>query len=510
MPPPPAVVVVLLDALEQEIARRLAAEGRMPTLARLIERAGWAATEAPLGFFVGGVWPSFSKAVNTGRHGQHSWRQFNPATYVEKEPPYDDGDGEPFWKTLDRAGLRTLVIDVPRSVCVPLEHGLAVHDLTTHDPLEPGLMTSPPSLAAALESRFRRPDYVKCDDWPRGTADEVRAFVTRLEAQTSLKEGVVAALIDEQAPFDVLVVGFAEAHCAGHHLWHLHDPAHPEHDPALARAVGDMLPEVYVRLDAALARVLASAGEESQVFVLLSHGMGPHYDGTHLLDRLLARIGSELPGTRPLTVGERFMRLRAWDRRPKRSGLRRLWRRWPGLRFRPAFTVGNNEAWAAVRLNLAGRERNGLVDPARSDEALAWLEALLATARNPGTGAPAFTRIERRAAISWGERAGQLPDLVAEWSRAGPFQALEIPALGRVEGRSRATRTGDHRREGLALVTGPDLPPGPLGRSVSVMDLAPTICSWLGVEMPLSDGRTIAEWSVSGAHARRCASPPHA
>ena len=388
MPPPPAVVVVLLDAMEQEIARRLAAEGRMPTLDRLLARSGWAPTEAPLGFFVGGVWPSFSKSVNTGRHGQHCWREFDSATYIEREPPYEDGEGEPFWKTLDRASLRTLVIDVPRSVCVPLEHGLAVHDLTTHDPLDPGLVTSPPSLAAELERRSTRPAYVKCDDWPRDTADEVRAFEARLEARIALKEGVVMALASERGPFDVLVVGFAEAHCAGHHFWHLHDPAHPEHDPALTRAIGDPLPRVYARLDATLARVLALAGEESRVCVLLSHGMGPHYDGTHLLDRLLARIGNKLPGTRPLTLRERLMRLRARDRRPKRSGLKRLWRRWPSLRFRPAFTVENNEAWAGVRLNLAGREHNGLVDPARSDEALAWLEALLATAFNPGTGAP--------------------------------------------------------------------------------------------------------------------------
>ncbi len=494
MPTPPAVLVVLLDAMEQGLARRLAAEGRMPTLARLLERSGTTPTEAPLGFFVGGVWPSFFKSVNTGRHGQHSWREFDPVTYIEKEPPYEDGEGEPFWRTLDRAGLRTLVLDVPRSVCVPLEHGVAVHDLTTHDPLEPGVVSSPPALAAELERRFARPAYVKCDDWPRGTAEEVRDFGAQLESRIALKESLVTALAGERGPFDVLVVGFAEAHCAGHHFWHLHDPAHPQHDPALARAVGEVLPDVYARLDTALARVLALAPPESRVLVLLSHGMGPHYDGTHLLDRLLARIGRELPGTRPLTLGERLMRLRSRERRPKRSVLKRLWRRWPSLRFRPVFTVENNEAWAGMRLNLAGRERHGLVDSARRDEALAWLEALLATAVNPGTGAPAFTRIERRAAITWGSRGDQLPDLVAEWSRAGPFDALEIPALGRVEGRSPATRTGDHRREGLALVSGPDLPQGPLGRHVSVMDLAPTICSWLGVEMPRPDGHVIAEW----------------
>lgn len=493
-PHPPALLVVLLDAVDQSIVGRLAQAGRMPVVRRLLERSAWAQTDAPEGFFVGGVWPAFSCSVNAGRHGQYFWRQFDPATYVEDEPPYDDGDGEPFWKALDRAGRRALVLDVPRSVCVPLEHGLAVHDYTSHDPLAPGLVSSPPGLAAELAARFERPVYRGCDLWPRRSADELRAFEARLVARIGVKERTLAALADERGPFDAIVVGYADGHCAGHHLWHLHDPQHPDHDPALAGELGDPLARVYERLDEALGKALSLAGPATRTLVFFSHGMGPHYDGTHLLDGLLERLGKRLPGTRDLTLRERLMRLRAHGRRPKRCGLRRLWRRWPSLRFRPAFLIGNNEAWAGVRLNLIGREGAGLIDAAHEPAALDELVRLLESARNPATGGPAFTRVRRTRDIAHGERTTYLPDVVAEWSRAAPFHALEIPGLGRLDGAPPRGRSGDHGPTGLALLSGPDLPVGPLGRRLPVLDLAPTVCSWLGVSMRRPDGSPVPEW----------------
>jgi predicted AlkP superfamily phosphohydrolase/phosphomutase len=492
--PSPSLLVVLLDALDQSLARDLAGRGRMPVLAALLERSSWAFTDAPEGFFVGGVWPAFSCSANAGRHGQYHWRQFDPATYVEADPPYDDGDAEPFWQALDRAGQRVLALDVPRSVCVPLEHGVALHDYTSHDPLAPGFTTSPPSLAPELARRFERPTYRGCDLWPRRTPDDVLAFEARLASRIGVKERTLEALARERGPFDVVLVGYADAHCAGHHLWHVHDRAHPQHDPALAARVGDPLERVYERLDAALGRTLALAGATTRTFVLLSHGMGPHHDGAHLLDRLLERLDRRLPGTRALTWRERLMTLRARGRRPKRCGLRRLWRRWPSLRVRPAFAVGNNEAWAGVRLNVVGREAAGLIDPSQREAALLELARLLESARNPGTGRAAFTRVRLTRDICRGERAHLLPDVVAEWSRAGPFHALEIPGLGRVEGAPPAQRTGDHLPTGLALAAGPGIAPGPLPRRLTILELAPTLCAWQGVRMPRADGGPVAEW----------------
>ena len=47
---------------------------------------------------------------------------------------------------------------------------------------------------------------------------------------------------------------------------------------------------MYRALDRALGELLASVDDDTTVVVLLSHGMGPHYEGDHLLGEILQRL----------------------------------------------------------------------------------------------------------------------------------------------------------------------------------------------------------------------------
>jgi predicted AlkP superfamily phosphohydrolase/phosphomutase len=317
-------------------------------------------------------------------------------------------------------------------------------------------------------------------------------MLARLRRRIASKRQLALELIGRWS-WDVFAVAFGDAHCIGHQCWHVHDAAHPRHDPELAREIGDPLLHVYRALDAALAELLAAAGPETCVIVLLSHGVGPHYDGDHLLDEALARIEKKLRHGRRLTLGERASYLvRTRDRaRPDFAG---LLRRWPARAFRKSFRIPNNEAFAGVRINLVGREPRGRIRP--GEEYDAYCEALgreLLELRNPATGGPAFVRVERCDELYDGPRLDQLPDLLAEWTRDAEFDALESPAIGRVEGRYPGVRTGDHRPDGLFFATGPGLTRGRVERPVSVMDFGPTIAEKLGVELEDVDGRPIRE-----------------
>jgi predicted AlkP superfamily phosphohydrolase/phosphomutase len=291
--------------------------------------------------------------------------------------------------------------------------------------------------------------------------------------------------------WDLFALGFGEAHCVAHQCWHLHDARHPRHDPALVRELGDPLLRVYRALDHALAELLATAGPESNVLVLFSHGVGPHYDGDHLLDRALERIERKLPHGRALTLGERVSYLvRARDRaKPPVAG----WlRRWPERAFRKSFRIPNNEAYAGIRINLAGREPHGRIRPAELDAYCEALTAELLALRHGTTGGPAFREVERCDRLYDGPRLALLPDLLAEWTREAEFTALASPTIGRIEGRYAGVRTGDHRPQGLVLATGPETAPGPLRAPVSILDLGPTIAARLGVELEGVDGQPVS------------------
>jgi len=86
-----------------------------------------------------------------------------------------------------------------------------------------------------------------------------------------------------------------------------------------------------------------------------------------------------------------------------------------------------------IRLNLRGRERDGIVDPGDAGELLRTIAAGLTTFRDPD-GAPAVASADRVAEHHAGARASQLPDLVVQWSErpATTLGGVHSPAFGRV------------------------------------------------------------------------------
>ena len=490
----PKVYFIGFDAMDPDLALAWAEQGQLPALAALRERAVSGPTRNPDGFYVSSIWPSFNTASTPARHGQYCWKQFDPDSYRDLDPPSDDGDALPWWRSLDRAGREVAIVDLPHTKFAPEFRGLQVHDWGTHDPMAPGLFTSPPELAAEILGRYGADPVGPCNDAPRAEARHYRELLARIARRIQVKRELAHDLMGRWG-WDLFALGFGDAHCVGHQCWHLHDAGHPRHDPALASEVGDPLLAVYRDLDRALADLWSAAGSDSTLVVLLSHGMGPHYDGDHLLDEALARLERKLRHGRSLRLAERLSYLvRSTGRRPRPPIAGRV-RRWPERAFRRSFRVPNNEAFAGIRINVMGREPLGRIR--RGDEYDDYCEALsreLLLMRNPATGGPAFLRVERCDDLyRYGPRFDVLPDLVAEWSRDAEYQALESPTIGRVEGRYQGVRTGDHRPDGLFLAVGPGLTPKRVEKPVSVMDLGPSMAALLGVELEGVDGKPIPE-----------------
>ena len=105
------------------------------------------------------------------------------------------------------------------------------------------------------------------------------------------------------------------------------------------------------------------------------------------------------------------------------------------------------------------------------------------------------SRVIRTAEFYRGEYLDHLPDLLVEWSSNAPISAIRLGSdkIGEIHGEYRFCRTGDHRPGGMFIALGPSIRPGYLGRTVSIMDFAPTIASLLEVPLPDLDGKPIAE-----------------
>jgi predicted AlkP superfamily phosphohydrolase/phosphomutase len=149
-----------------------------------------------------------------------------------------------------------------------------------------------------------------------------------------------------------------------------------------------------------------------------------------------------------------------------------------------------------IRLNLRGRERDGIVEPSEADALMDEIADGLATFRDPD-GSPAVATTHRIAQqLGPGARLDRLPDLVVEWSDRPSFGVTGVssPRFGHVARRGAGTfRSGNHTPHAWAVVvpgrsraTQPSRPP-------RITDIAATACALLGADTTGLAGASLLE-----------------
>jgi predicted AlkP superfamily phosphohydrolase/phosphomutase len=531
------ILVVGLDACDPTIAQRLAAAGQLPTLHRLFERAARCRVRNPFGLFVGSLWMTFATGLRPDRHHFHCWDEIDVATYVRQLTQPPSCGQQPFWRRLSEAGCRVAVVDVPHSKADVAVNGIEIVEWGCHD-RHFGFHASPTAKASEIASAFGlhpifgldayslrefAPDDYADREGPLRTADEERALFDGLFRGVGAKRNLSLALLAD-GDWDLFLTVFGESHAIGHQQWHLHDPTHPRFDPALVEAVGgDPVPAIYRELDAALGEMLSLLDAEATVLVLLSHGMGPHHDGTHLLDEVLSRIDrlDRDPSTLTRTPKELIRRATrslpaSLQRRLTAFAVPAIQRTTIGRPLAPCpeyaspedrarqrfFMEPNNYVYGGVRLNLATREPRGCVQPDGFDEVCKRLTNDLMALVNVQTGGPVVRAVER--ADRWYRRSPDdtMPDLFVDWERTAPIETVWSAKTGIVHAPYANWRTGDHRPDGLRLAFGPGIQSGTALPSVDLEDLAPSIAGRLGVLLEDIDGQA-APWLVEAVPAPR-------
>ncbi len=144
-----------------------------------------------------------------------------------------------------------------------------------------------------------------------------------------------------------------------------------------------------------------------------------------------------------------------------------------------------------VRINLAGRDANGIVPIDEFDAECSAVETMIRACRDVRTGEPVADHIERLAPDDpFALRDDRYGDLFVEWSR--PIDAIQHPDVG-IIGPFPFNRTGAHHELGFAWVSGRGLAPATVDEH-SVLDLPPTIVRLLDDRAPLPPaGTPIAE-----------------
>jgi predicted AlkP superfamily phosphohydrolase/phosphomutase len=519
------VLAIGLDGLEVTETERMMHAGELPALAALRDRSARFLLDHGPAQRTGLAWEHFWSGLTPEAAGRASAVEFDPSTYAVRQ---DGARFPPFFSNLD---IDTVVVDPPYADLrlSPSVKGVAAWG--AHDPGINATATSPTSLIGELEARF---GSYPADRWmyatPWSSPVATTAMGDALAAGIRTRAELAQWLLTERFPdWDLGVVVVAEPHSAAEGLWHGIDPAHPLHEHESARAAADGFAAVYRAADQLVADLIAGTGAPT-VVVFSPGGMGAnHSDAASmlLLPELLFRWSS---GTRALDVPARWHATpdlvpvpngdadarwkREWFQRLDSGGsssgasgvLRRIarpalpalrkmrarlpwlapsgdgslawqpatWYRhhWPSMRAfaLPSFYDGR------IRVNLRGRERDGIVEPSDYTALCDELEGLARACVDPRTGRSVVETVERAASDPL-HLDSSASDLVVVWR--GCALAFDHPEHGLV-GPVPYRRTGGHTGPfGFAYVSGPGIEPVD-GGIASSFDVAPTIAELLG------------------------------
>ncbi|WP_110986384.1 alkaline phosphatase family protein [Acaryochloris thomasi] len=542
------VVAIGLDAAPPKLLNEWMMQGLLPNLQSL-RMGGAYAPLTNLDYFKAETpWTTFLTGCMPQKTGYWGPVKLQSGTYeIEEIGAYDFQPYAPFYALGDR--YRVAAFDVPQSTLSDRVNGIQVLGWGAHSPQTPSY-SKPEHLFAQIQNQHGEHPALHKD---HGSWWDC-AYINRLHQ--SLLEGLkrrvdICRSLLRQEEWDLFLTIFGETHSAGHDLWHLSQPQHPVY-PYRAEGMpqGDPMLDVFQAADDALGKILAETTDDTSIVVFSGHGSGDNSTDVMsmlFLPEFLYRfnfagammfVPDELSVDAPPLVAsarDQGWSEDIWERRYVRNPVERLLRShlpkkfhryinrlfagdgrlatsqqlkrqgqayyWqPAMWFKPfwpqmrAFALPSfSEGY--IRINLAGREPNGLVNPESYDQLCAELTEQLYLLVNPRTGKPVVDKvILTRAAAD--DRDDRLPDadLVVKWNDVA-VDVVEHPQLGRI-GPVPYRRTGSHRAQGFMIAKGPGIEPGSTLSAGHCVDLAPTILDLMGAPIPDHlDGKSLVKAS---------------
>ncbi len=486
------IAAISLEAPSLPLIEQLIGDNRMPNLAALQRKGEIVNLDPP--FLDGSVYATLYTGHHPSEHGVYSlftWSASEQRLRLSHELMPDDT----LFRRLDRAGKRVLAIDPPEHPFQELANGVVVSGCQLRSRVHLVKWSRPPSVGRELAKHLGKT--------PRGEEtfgqpsqrhlSHLRKILIQAPGQLA---SAVERLLDEKAT-DVLWVHMVAIHLAGHQFL---DPGSVEvigRSPTEAGLLENSLVDVYLAADEALGRIMEVLPDNADILVFWPKGMGPETCRTDLLPEMLERIlkpgttacrssGSDTL-TRLRAIVPASLRSKVADALPDFLSLKltarlgTIGKDWETVR---AFSLPSDGP-GLVRLNVRGRERNGIV---AESEAKALCDQIAEGLRTycDIDGKECIERIDRPGEhLPPGQKLDRLPDLVIRWSdeQAINLRGVTSPVYGTVLRRGAGSgRSGNHIPGSRVIIVPRSGTYRAInGRNPHLVDLSATVCAAVGV-----------------------------
>jgi predicted AlkP superfamily phosphohydrolase/phosphomutase len=454
------LAILQVDAAGTEVVERMLEQGGLPVLADLRTRGHLIPLSSPASSLEGGTTHTLHSGQGIPAHGLYfplQWsapeQRIRPAEILEWP--------EAIWERLSRAGRRCFVLDPYHSRPPQTHNGLCISGWQYTNRVSNRSWSVPAQARRALARRFGGPRVVE-ETFGPATPKRLLALGERLVTSPARAAELATRTLDAER-FDLVWITFPAVHLGGHQFWDL-SQVPDDIEPSLRVRLGGMLERIYAAADEALGRIVAALPANADLMVVSPLGMRAETSRSDLLpDMLAAVLGGE--GGRSASE-DRLSRLRAGLPSGLRAAIARplpdrvvaeLMARlclnnvdWSRTR---AFALPSNHE-GCIRFNLRGRERDGIVAGAETQELAAQIAAGLATFDDFEGGAAVADVYRPEERLGDGPRSHQLPDLIVEWSAqpASRLTGVRSPRYGEVRRTAGVGRAGGHSADAWALL----------------------------------------------------------
>ena len=356
------------------------------------------------------------------------------------------------WDILSEADKQVCVIGVPQTFPVSPVNGCMVSGILT--PGQDTECTYPPDLKSELITELGSLQF-DVEGFRQLSADILLEKINDfLHHRFDLAEYLMRTKAWDF--FMMVDMGVDRLH---HAFWHYGDPAHPKftQDSPHRWAMRDY----YQALDQRIGRLLASAGEDTKILIVSDHGAKAMHGGVRI-NQWLMNEGYLTLKTAP-TQAQAF-RLEDVD-----------WSR--------TSAWGEGGYYGRIFLNVAGREAQGCVPPDAVDRVKAELKVALESMRDPHD-----TLMGNRVMFPedlYPEVNGVAPDLMVyfgdlHWRSLGEVGCSSLLADSNDTGADAA----NHALDGIVIAREPQTTKQLSLVNATLMDVAPTVLSWMGIDIP--------------------------
>jgi len=498
--------VIGLDGADFDIIGGLIRAGRMPNLRSLMQRGAWAKMRSVVPPVSSAAWTSMCSGVNPGMHGILGFAKTVEGTYRSDIIRASHVKFPQLWDVLGPLGKRSFVANLP-NLYPPIDvSGVMLTGMLTPD--ANSAWCHPRELQRELAQEgliFRaRPPVRELRKMADAEATEALNEIARAQTET------VKRIISTEAwdlVFCVLDTGDHVQHAYLGPAWH---EAGPSGDLLDTRA-GKVIAEHFAELDRLLGELVACLPDDASILVVSDHGFGPKPRVIYLNQwlerqgylRRSRRVGSRDNATnwRKRRVAELLRKLKLGfvsrclpERvRQREIAVPRLGRmvlsrtlNWSGTRaFLDPTALG-----VGIRINLAGREPQGIVAPGTEYETIRdELIHDLLEIREPGTDRQIVCGAWKREDIHPGNANSHEPDVVLELHE--DFRAAYTYHRSMIRD-AVPGQAAWHSPEGVLIAAGGGIRDEGQMQTVDIRDVAPTVYALLDApEPPGVEGRPL-------------------